>query len=56
MYSPKICEALIPQIYRAAKARRMPMTSFVNEILSWALCEMEKGGDNQNDQQGSSGG
>lgn len=33
MYSPKIDEQVIPQLYYLAKARRMPMTVLVNEII-----------------------
>jgi len=33
MYSPKISEELIPDIYRMAKAVKKPMTEIVNEIL-----------------------
>jgi len=34
MYSPKICESLISPLYHQAKARGIPMTKLVNEILS----------------------
>lgn len=34
MYSPKICESLISPLYHQAKARGIPMTRLVNEILS----------------------
>lgn len=37
MYSPKIAEHLIPQLYRMAKERHMPMTRLVNGILGKAL-------------------
>jgi len=37
MYSPKISEELIPQLYQLAKARGLKMTALVNEILSNAL-------------------
>ena len=33
MYSPRIAEDLIPMLYRIAKAREMPMTRLVDEIL-----------------------
>lgn len=39
MYSPRIAEDLIPLLYRAAKAKKMPMTRVVNEILRQALEE-----------------
>jgi hypothetical protein len=51
MYSPKIKEALIPQIYRSAKAERIPMTQWVNRALEKALSELSAGSeDNHNDQ------
>ena len=34
MYSPKISEELISPLYHKAKARGIPMTRLVNEILS----------------------
>jgi hypothetical protein len=37
MYSPRIDEDLIPPLYRMAKARRIPMTRLVSEILKEAL-------------------
>ncbi|MCG3148186.1 MAG: hypothetical protein PCFJNLEI_01629 [Verrucomicrobiae bacterium] len=37
MYSPKIDEKLIPVLYRAAKARGIPMTTLVNRLLTEAL-------------------
>jgi hypothetical protein len=37
MYSPKIDEALIPRIYRAAKAANIPMTTWVNRVVEVAL-------------------
>ena len=37
MYSPKISEDLIPQLYRMAKARKMPMTRLVSVIIRHAL-------------------
>ena len=39
MYSPKISEALIPRIYRVAKAARVPMTKWVNHVIEKALPE-----------------
>ena len=41
MYSPQIREDLIPPLYRLAKARRVPMTRLVNEILAAALAAVE---------------
>jgi hypothetical protein len=40
MYSPQIREDLIPPLYRLAKARRIPMTRLVSEILAAALAEV----------------
>ena len=37
MYSPQIREVLIPPLYRLAKARRVPMTRLVSDILAAAL-------------------
>ena len=37
MYSPKIREDLIPKIYQVAKARKVKMTTFVNQILEKVL-------------------
>jgi predicted DNA-binding ribbon-helix-helix protein len=33
MYSPKIDENLIQKLYRIARAKKMPMTRLVNNIL-----------------------
>jgi len=41
MYSPQIREALIPPLYRLAKARRVPMTRLVSEILAAALAKVQ---------------
>ena len=37
MYSPKISEALIPRVYRAAKEAKIPMTRWVNRAVEQAL-------------------
>lgn len=37
MYSPKIAEELIPELYRVSKARGKPMTRVVDEILREAI-------------------
>ena len=37
MYSPRIREDLIPPLYRLAKARGVPMTRLVSDILGAAL-------------------
>ena len=41
MYSPRISEELIPKIYRVAKAKGIPMTRVVGEILDDALSKIE---------------
>ena len=33
MYSPKISEDLIPVLYHAARARRVPMTKLVDKLI-----------------------
>ena len=40
MYSPKIRDDLIPEIYLAAKALGLRMTTFVNQILERVLNEV----------------
>ena len=37
MYSPKIREELIPEIYQAAKGAKLAMTAWVNRALEQAL-------------------
>ena len=37
MYSPKIDEALIPALYHTARARRVPMTRLVAQLIRKAL-------------------
>jgi hypothetical protein len=41
MYSPRIDEDLIPPLYRMAKARRIPMTRLVSEILKEAVASVD---------------
>ncbi len=41
MYSPRIREDLIPPLYRLAKARGVPMTRLVSEILAAALAAVQ---------------
>ena len=43
IYQPKMREELIPRLYRMAKARSMPMTHLVSEIVEAALDRFEKG-------------
>src|SRR5262245_20599329 len=42
MYTPKIRADLIPRLYRAAKARKIPMTRLVSEIVAAALAHCER--------------
>ncbi len=42
MYSPKIREDLIPEIYRAAKQAGIAMTVWVNQAIEKALRENGK--------------
>jgi len=37
MYSPKIKDELIPDLYRIAKAKKIPMTRLVNNIVFEAI-------------------
>jgi len=37
MYSPKIDEALIPALYHTARARRVPMTRLVAQLIRKAM-------------------
>ena len=37
MYSPKISEHLIPNLYKIAKAKKVSMTKLVNNIVSDAI-------------------
>lgn len=48
MYSPRIREDLIPRLYRIAKARRIPMTRFVNGIVERELDAIERAVDRTN--------
>lgn len=41
MYSPKIKEELIPKLYGLAKAKGIPMTKLVNQILSNVLSKVK---------------
>lgn len=42
MYSPKIPERLIPQLYRSARSRGMPMTHLVAEALDAYLASQDR--------------
>jgi hypothetical protein len=37
MYSPKIAEDLVSRMYHLAKARKIPMTRFVDKIIREGL-------------------
>ena len=41
MYSPKISEDLIPELYKLGKAMHKPMTEVVNSILTEYLSNVE---------------
>ena len=41
MYTPKIREDLVPRLYRAAKARKVPMTKLVTTLVETALAQVE---------------
>ena len=42
VYSPRIREALIPRVYRAAKESGIPMTAWVSQAIEEALQEHER--------------
>ena len=42
VYSPRIREALIPRVYRAAKESGIPMTAWVNQAIEEALHEQDR--------------
>jgi len=44
MYQPKIREDLIPRLYRMARARGIPMTTLVSELVEAALQRIEQEG------------
>ena len=41
MYSPKISEDLIPALYHTAKAKHIPMTKLVRDLILKALASEE---------------
>jgi len=41
MYSPKISEELIPDLYKIAKAKGVPMTKLANDIISDAIRDIK---------------
>jgi hypothetical protein len=43
MYSPKIHDDLIPFLYQAAKAKRIPMTKLIDKIVRDYFRADEKG-------------
>jgi len=42
MYSPKIAEGLVKQLYPMAKEKGVPMTKLVNEIIQDAIAQKKK--------------
>ncbi len=44
MYSPKIHEDLIPNLYKLSKAQQQPMTKFVNYILEQGINSLIQNG------------
>jgi hypothetical protein len=42
MYSPKISESLVHQLYQEAKNQNKPMTRLVNEIIEKHLSERKE--------------
>ena len=43
MYSPKIHEELIPQLYRLAKGLHIPMTRLVHALLAQGIERLQQG-------------
>ncbi len=41
MYSPKICEELIPVLYRLAQHKQMPMTKLIDGLLRESLAQYQ---------------
>lgn len=41
MYSPKISEKLIPEIYRIAKAKGVSMVSYVNDLIYQSIKDIK---------------
>jgi hypothetical protein len=44
MYSPRISEVLIPNLYRWAKSEGLPMTTLVNRLLSKEIQKQKRKG------------
>lgn len=44
MYSPKIDEKLIPELYKLKQKTKLPMTTLVNQAIAQYLKEEEKKG------------
>ena len=44
MYSPRIREDLVRQIYRTAREKHVAMTTWVNRVIEAALAMKEEGG------------
>ncbi len=41
VYSPRISQDLIPELYKIAKARKMPMTRLVSTIIADAIKDIK---------------
>jgi len=52
MYSPKISPELIPELYKLARARKIPMTKLVDRIIKEYLKNQGKIGEKSNVQEG----
>ena len=51
MYSPQICDELIPRIYEAAKEAGIAMTTWVNQVVERALPKSTGAGGEENENQ-----
>ncbi len=51
MYSPQICDELIPRIYEAAKEAGIAMTTWVNQVVERALPKSTGAGGEENKNQ-----
>ena len=49
VYSPKIDPAIIPRLYRLAKALDIPMTRLVNRLLEHGIERLELGAEHVSD-------
>ena len=49
MYSPKIDEKLVPELYRLAKELKVPVTRLINAMISSGIEQIKKGMNNEHD-------